>query len=83
MPSELAPRKERRPRDTGDADIADQPVGELGVIVETERADVAEHVVRTLGSVRGEARRVEAADQHIAARSILDREAIVITRPER
>src|SRR2546426_11304995 len=46
MASELAAREEGRAGHAGDADLADEPVRELGVVVEAEGRDVAEHVVR-------------------------------------
>src|SRR2546428_11412206 len=54
---ELFPGEERRPRDPGDADLRHEPLREEGVVLESERADIAEHVVRALGGVWGEAGR--------------------------
>src|SRR2546425_8327794 len=75
---ELLAREKRRPRDSGDADLRHEPTREQRVVVESERADVAEHVVRALRSVRSEARRFESAHQHVAARAVFARESQVI-----
>src|SRR5467141_5260027 len=53
-------------------------MSERGVIVETERSDVAEHVVRALWRVRGEARGIEDADEVIATCAVLRREPVVV-----
>src|SRR5437867_8278598 len=79
---ELFPREERGPRDSGDADLRHQPVREDGVVLESERADIAEHVVRAVGCVRGEPRRGKGAHEEVAARAVLDRQLLVIGTAE-
>src|SRR2546425_2492175 len=79
---ELFSGEERGPRDTGDADLRHQPVREEGVVLESERADIAEHVVRAVWCVRGEAGRGKGAHEEVAARAVLDRQLLVIGTAE-
>jgi len=59
VPSELAAREERRTRHARYAHFAHEPIGERDVVCKTEWSNVAEHVVRALGSVGTEARGIE------------------------
>ena len=81
--SQLAARIERRARHARDADRLHQPVCELSVVVEAERRDVAEDVVRAFGQPRREARDLEAAHEDVASRAVLRAELVVIRAPER
>src|SRR5438445_791098 len=84
MASELAAREEGRAGHAGDADLADEPVRELGVVVEAEGRDVAEHVVRARRRVRREPRGRERGDEQVATRAVIPREPLVVraTEPE-
>src|SRR5438445_12239197 len=82
MPSELAAREEGRARDSGDADLADEPVRELRVVVEAEGRDVAEHVVRACRRVRRKPRGRERGDEQVATRAVLPREPLVVRATE-
>src|SRR2546428_6053377 len=69
---ELLAREERRARDSGHADLRDEPAREEGVVIESEGTDVAEHVVRALRRIRSEARGLQRAHQDIAAGAVVD-----------
>ena len=73
VPPELTPRVEGRSGDAGDPDFAHVPLRECDVIIETERADVAEHVIRALRGVRAEPRRIEDPHEVIATGTVVDR----------
>src|SRR5207245_4117313 len=56
---------------------------EESVVLETERTDVAENVVRAIRRVRSEAGRGKRAHEDIAAGAVIEREALVIRTAER
>src|SRR6266404_4945439 len=78
VPPELAAREERRSGYTGDTYRTDEPVGECDVVIETERANIAEDVIRTLWSVRAQASGIEDAHQMVPPSAVLGREPFVI-----
>src|SRR4051812_16906626 len=67
VPAELRPRVKGGAGNAGDAHRLHQPVRERDVVVEAERGDVAEDVVRTLRRARREAGALERGDEQIAA----------------
>src|SRR2546427_13019453 len=80
---ELLAGEERRARDSRDADLRHEPAREESVVLETERTDVAENVVRAIRRVRSEAGRGKRAHEDIAAGAGIEREALGIRTAER
>ena len=80
VPAELSAREERGPGHSRDTNLAYEPVRERDVIVESERSDVAKHVVRALRRVWAEARGIERTHEAIAPRAVVGREPLVERR---